>query len=54
MKKRAMFWFLNLLLLLGLSSCLLHTSLVYFDKDTEGVPNLISNPGFSASSLDPR
>ena len=54
MKKRAIFWFLSLILLMGLSSCLLHTSLVYLDKDTEGVPNLISNPGFSAYSLDPR
>ncbi|HOY84576.1 MAG: hypothetical protein LHW45_06820 [Candidatus Cloacimonetes bacterium] len=54
MTKRALYCILNLILLLTLSSCLVHTSLVYFDKDTEGVPNLISNPGFSAYSLDPR
>ncbi len=54
MKKRAFILILNLILLLALSSCLVHTSLVYFDKDTEGAPNLISNPGFSAYSLDPR
>lgn len=54
MIKRALFCLVNLVLLLGLSSCLVHTSLVYFDKDTEGVPNLISNQGFSAYSLDPR
>ncbi len=54
MKNRAPYWILNLILLLTLSSCLVHTSLVYFDKDTAGVANLISNPGFSAYSLDPR
>ncbi len=54
MKNRACFWILNLILLLSLTSCLVHTSLVYFDKDTEGVPNLVSNAGFSAYSLDPR
>ncbi|MCB5247359.1 MAG: hypothetical protein LHW57_04990 [Candidatus Cloacimonetes bacterium] len=54
MKNRYLFRILNLILLLALSSCLVHTSLIYLDKDTEGVPNLISNPGFSAYSLDPR
>ncbi|HNU53716.1 MAG TPA: hypothetical protein PLL58_04355 [Candidatus Syntrophosphaera sp.] len=54
MIKRVLHFIPNLLLLLALSSCLVHTSLVYFDKDTEGVPNLVSNPGFSAYSLDPR
>ncbi len=39
--------------LLLCSSCIVHSSLVYFDKDTEGVPNLLSNPGFDAFSLDP-
>ena len=40
-------------ILLLCSSCIVHSSLVYFDKDTEGVPNLLSNPGFDAFSLDP-
>ncbi|NLW19304.1 MAG: hypothetical protein GXY81_06415 [Candidatus Cloacimonetes bacterium] len=54
MKKRAFFWLLITALALLLSSCLVHSSLIFFDKDTAGVPNLISNPGFSAYSLDPR
>ena len=40
-------------ILLLCSSCIVHSSLVYFDKDTEGVPNLLSNLGFDAFSLDP-
>lgn len=39
---------------LTLTSCFVHSSLMYFEKDTEGLPNLLSNPGFNAYSLDPR
>lgn len=54
MKKRAFFCLLITALALMLTSCFVHSSLIFFDKDTAGVPNLISNPGFSAYSLDPR
>ncbi|MBW6513824.1 MAG: hypothetical protein K0B87_03605 [Candidatus Syntrophosphaera sp.] len=52
MKKHLPFWILNLILLLITASCIVHSSLVYLDKDTEGVPNLVTNPGFDAYSYD--
>jgi hypothetical protein len=36
-----------------LASCIVHSSLIYFDKDTDGKPNLLDNPSFNAYSLDP-
>jgi hypothetical protein len=42
-----------LLVLIFTTSCLVRSSLVYLDSDTEGVPNLLSNPDFQAYSLDP-
>lgn len=53
MKIRAMSLLLITLLLLLTTSCIVRSSLVYLDKDTEGVPNLLSNPDFNAYSLDP-
>jgi hypothetical protein len=52
MKNRVLIAALSVVLLLA-SSCLIRSSLVYFDKDTVGVPNLLTNPGFNAYSLDP-
>lgn len=37
---------LLILLLLGLSSCFVGSSLVFFESDTAGKPNLIHNPSF--------
>ncbi len=54
MIKRILLWTLGIALMLGASSCIVHSSLIYFDEDTQGVPNLISNPGFSPYSLDPQ
>ncbi|HOJ41243.1 MAG TPA: hypothetical protein PK707_00750 [Candidatus Syntrophosphaera thermopropionivorans] len=54
MKKRLFFGFLLIGMALTLTSCFVHSSLMYFEKDTEGLPNLLSNPGFNAYSLDPR
>ena len=51
--KKSMLLLAAAAVLLLCSSCIVHSSLVYFDKDTEGVPNLLSNPGFDAFSLDP-
>lgn len=53
MRLRYVFTFLLLLTLIFSASCFVHSSLAYQDKDTEGVPNLLSNPGFNAYSLDP-
>ncbi|HOH46683.1 MAG TPA: hypothetical protein PLX59_02500 [Candidatus Cloacimonadota bacterium] len=39
-----------LLTLLLLSSCIVHSSLIFFEKDTVGQPNLLANPGFEAST----
>ncbi|MFO8144940.1 MAG: hypothetical protein R6T89_04345 [Candidatus Syntrophosphaera sp.] len=52
MKQRILLCSLGLVLLLFSSSCIVHSSLIYFDEDTKGVPNLLSNPGFSPYSLD--
>ncbi len=41
------------MMLLG-GSCIVRSSLIYFDSDTEGVPNLVINPSFSAYSLSPK
>jgi hypothetical protein len=54
MRKYSYLLLLLAVMALGLSSCFVHSSLIFFDKDTAGVPNLISNSGFSAYSLDPR
>ncbi|MCB5245503.1 MAG: hypothetical protein RBR57_00035 [Candidatus Syntrophosphaera sp.] len=53
MRKYLFFGLLLLGMALTLTSCFIHSSLMYFEKDTEGLPNLISNPGFNAYSLDP-
>lgn len=53
MRRSLLLLCLSAVLMLFCASCLVHSSLVYFDKDTEGVPNLLSNPGFDAYSLDP-
>lgn len=53
MKKNILYLVLGMILLLFSSSCIVHSSLIYFDEDTRGVPNLLSNPGFSPYSLDP-
>ena len=50
---RVFLFFAAAAILLFCASCFVHSSLAYFDKDTEGVPNLLSNPGFSAYSLNP-
>ncbi|MDZ4181896.1 MAG: hypothetical protein U1B83_03380 [Candidatus Cloacimonadaceae bacterium] len=44
---------LSFALILVLSSCIVRSSLMFFDSDTVGVPNLLFNPGFNAYSLDP-
>ena len=36
-----------------LSSCFVSSSLVFKESQTEGLPNLIFNPGFNPYSLDP-
>lgn len=36
-----------------LSSCFVSSSLVFKESQTQGVPNLILNPGFNPHSLDP-
>lgn len=53
MRKHAAYWPILLIASLLTSSCFVSSSLAYFDKDTEGVPNLLSNPGFNAYSLNP-
>lgn len=53
MIRRFLQFALGALALTSLSSCFVHSSLAYFDKDAEGKPNLLSNPGFSAYSADP-
>lgn len=40
-----------LLTLLLLSSCIVHSSLIFFEKDTVGQPNLLANPGLEASAV---
>jgi len=54
MKKILFFGLLLIGMALTFTSCFVHSSLMYFEKDTEGLPNLLSNPGFNAYSLDPR
>lgn len=41
------------LLTLMLSSCFVSSSLAFNESQTEGLPNLIFNPGFNPYSLDP-
>lgn len=53
MRRSLLLLCLSAVLMLFSSSCIVHSSLAYFDKDTAGVPNLLSNPGFDAYSLDP-
>ncbi len=53
MNKQMMFCLLIMLVMLFTTSCIVRSSLAYSDKDTDGVPNLLSNPGFNAYSLDP-
>jgi hypothetical protein len=52
--KRILFFALVLIgMALSLTSCFIHSSLIFFEEDTQGLSNLVSNPGFNAYSLDP-
>lgn len=53
MRHRAVCSIVLLAAALFASSCIVRSSLSYYDKDTEGVPNLLSNPSFNAYSFDP-